>query len=290
MKFKIFISRNGHKEKPTEKESRSMNYNREQAIKNISLGNWKPHEVDLDYIAKKLGEGHSINASITDTTRLMILDIDNGITEKAFTELLKKEDMIPNIYYRTFSYNKELGKYKMRCIYILDRDYTKEEYKELYRKLVEIFPKYTTVEGKEQSILDTSMSNFKQLVHGTNKQVKIIHYKPFKANEKLGYINTPKKVETYVKTNITKNYTHSNNELTLNGIIDHFNLNNLGLLGYTEGLNYYLAVREFDLESLLQFQEKYIPKYEQAYKKGYKCEKGSIASKLYGALNKLYNA
>lgn len=285
--FKIFISKKGYNEKPSEKDSKVMNINRERTIKEIALGNWKPHEVNLDYIARKIGEGHSINATVTDTTKLLILDIDNGIDEVTFCKYLKKIDMIPNIYYRTFSFNKDLGKYKMRCIYVLDKEYTLEQYKAIYKMLEWYFPKYTNGEGKEKSVLDMSLSNFKQLVHGTNKEVKLIHYRAFEPRAFARNINYKAEVKKVVKLENVKPGNYTKGTFNLESVLEHFNIKNLGLLDYHEGYNFYLALRPFNLEHLLKLKEEHQKKFEQAFLKGYKSERGHEASKLFGALNKL---
>lgn len=285
--FKVFITRKGYKEKPSEKDSKTMNINRERLIKEVALGNWKAHEVNIDYIAKKIGEGHSINATVTDKTKLLILDIDNGITEDEFCQYLKKIDMIPNIYYRTFSYNKDLGKYKMRCIYILDKEYTLEQYRAIYKMLEWYFPKYINGEGKEKSILDMSLSNFKQLVHGTNKEVKLIHYRAFEPRAFARNINYKVEVKKVVKLENVKPGNYTKGTFNLESVLEHFNVRNLGLLDYNDGYNYYLALRPFDLEHLLNLKEEHQKKFEQAFLKNYKSERGHEASKLFGALNKL---
>lgn len=285
--FNIFMSKKGYKEKPSEKDSKSMNINRERAIREIALGNWKPHSVSLEYIAKKLGEGYSINATVTDTTQLLILDIDNGITEKEFCDYLKKIGMIPNIYYRTFSFNKELEKYKMRCVYVLDKKYSLEQYKAIYKMLEWFFPKYTNGEGKEKSILDMSLSNFKQLVHGTNQMVKLIHNEPFKPRAFAEGIKYKPEINQPVKTYNVDNRDYKSGDFNLESVLEHFGVRNLGVLDYTEGLNYYLALRPFEMEHLLQLEERHQKKFEEAFIKGYKSERGHQASKLFGALNKV---
>lgn len=275
MKFNIYISDKGFKEKPTVEQTKRMNINRERAIREIKEGNWKARECDINYIVQKLGEGHSINGSVTDTTQLLIFDVDNGVTEKEFSEVLKKYNLIPNVYYRTFSYNAGLGKYKMRAIFILDKERTKEQYKEMYKMFKSIFP-----------FLDPALSNFKQLVHGTNKGIKLIHQEPLNPRAFAKSINYKPTKEKPLK----RHYAEPNNktkDLSLNGIVEHFNIKNLGALDYQEGLNWYLVLRPFNLENLLHLEEKHIMKFEKAFEKGYTPEKG-IYTKVWGALEKLY--
>lgn len=276
MKFQIYISDKGFKEKPSIKETKRMNINRERAIREIKKGNWKARECDINYIVKKLGEGHSINGSVTDTTQLLIFDIDNGVTEKEFCNDLKKYNLVPNIYYRTFSFNAKFNMYKMRAIFILDKKRSQSQYKEIYKMFKSIFP-----------YLDTALSSFKQLVHGTNKEIKLIHQKPLNPCIFAKNINYRPIEKKPLKSDYIEFSNYKTKDLSLDGIIEHFNIKNLGILDYQEGLNWYLALRSFDLENLLQLEEKHIKKYEKAFEKGYKPEIG-VYTKVWGALKKIY--
>jgi len=162
MGINLFISSKGFKVKPTDKESGILNSILNKIIKNIENGkNKELYNLSLKYIAKKLKNGHTINTSVKkDNIAILVMDIDNGVTEEAFISDLKRFNLKPNIYYRTFSHNPAEGKIKLRAIFKLDKGYTSEEYKAIYNMVMEFFP-----------YLDPALKNWRQLIHGTNKEV-----------------------------------------------------------------------------------------------------------------------
>ncbi|MGL5057379.1 MAG: hypothetical protein ACRC6A_08460 [Fusobacteriaceae bacterium] len=251
--FECFVSSKSFKIKPTDKETSGLNIQREYLKKSIDNGERKPFKYSLQQITKHLEDGKTINSSIVGTTRMLVLDIDNGITEDNFLKFLKENDIIPNIFYRTFSYNAEIGKYKMRCIYALDKERTAEQYKNMYKMLVSVFPKYG-----DKSILDIAMSNYTQLVHGTDKKVELIHensFDPVKFAKKIGYVHS-KKVQQQKKE--FKSYIEFGSKLEK--VLEQMNNDNDD---YNRSYFNYWIAREFGLEDRMNIKESWITKHEK---------------------------
>lgn len=277
--FQIFRSKKSFTEKPTITECKSLNYNRENLIREIKEGKREPFKVSLNQIKCYMEEGYSINASVTNTTQLLILDIDVGLTEIEFLTICKKWDIVPNIFYRTFSYTPE--KEKFRAIYKLDKGYNQEQYKSIYEMMSFIF----------DNKLDKALSNFKQLVHGTNKKVALLHGLSLDPRTLAEKVKWKPEVKLEKKT---YNFPtgRSSEFLTLEGVLEHFKINTTSF-HYNEAMDIYLTLREFNLEDRLQLvsedkREEYFKAFERAYKNGKKPERNSIGAKLFGALSKVF--
>lgn len=296
-KFQLFRSEKSYSSKPNEAECRNMNFARERIIKLVVEGKKEPFKVSLNQIKSYLEKGYSINSSVMSDTMLLILDIDNGISEKEFVEICEKWDIIPNIYYRTFSYVKETNE-RFRAIYVLDKPYNLEQYKAIYQMLLFIFGE-----------LDTSSSNFKQLCHGTDKAVKLIHGKPLNVRElgkRTGYFEhlrqQKEKQEQEERERKSRQICYTDERtsefLTVNGILEHFGINKTAF-HFKDAYQIYKALVEFNLEDRLQLateekREEYFERFEKGYIKDSRVgslenRDSDMAKKLWGALKSLHD-
>ncbi|MGL6100605.1 MAG: hypothetical protein ACRC0G_13380 [Fusobacteriaceae bacterium] len=283
--FQCFVSGKSYPEKPTEKESKILNIMRDKMIESVTNGK-EAFKYSLEQIAKHIKSGKTIAGSITDTTRLLILDVDKGINEADFIKKLDEVDMKPNIYYRTFSWDPTAGKYKMRAIYKLDKDYNREQMREIYKMLDTVFQ----IDGK--SYLDPALKSIKQLVHGTNKDVALIHNKAFSPRElakRVGYIPPPKVVREFKEVKAITNNQSLNTQI--DNITNFYEIYRTSW-SYEEGLYIYLALRMHNLDTSISFNssqetERYYQKMESAFQKGYFPAKGSVGAKMLGALNSM---
>ncbi|MGL4567732.1 MAG: hypothetical protein ACRCU6_04305 [Fusobacteriaceae bacterium] len=291
--FQIYRSRKPYSSKPDEKESKNMNYNRETIIREAKEGKREPFKVSLNQIGNYLREGYSINASVMQTTRLLILDIDNSIKENEFKEICKRWGIVPNIYYRTFSYVKDTNE-RFRAIYKLDKAYDLEQYKAIYQMFLYIFGE-----------MDTSSSNFKQLCHGTDKEVWVMHGKelnPRDLAKRTGYLEHMKKQKEEkekAKQSRARAYTVEGKGKfsDIEDILNHFGITR-GQFHFKDAYQIYKALRDFNLEDRLQLvtedkREEYFKRFEDGYNKGSKIgsiEEGEkdLAKRLWHELKKIH--
>ncbi|MGL5964591.1 MAG: hypothetical protein ACRCZ9_06215 [Fusobacteriaceae bacterium] len=256
--FECFVSKKNYTEKPNSKNLKS-----EQTIlkQYLEKTNKKPNLYSLEQIAKHISIGKTITSTITDTTRMLVIDIDNGINEKDLVNFLKVNDIIPNIYYRTFSWNPSVGKYKMRLIYKLKETLSKQEYDDFYEVLIAFFPVFVNEDGITKSVLDTALRNFNQLVHGTNQQTKLIHHNEFSTEvfiKKSGYtapVKQEKTKQVYVKSDVKG----------VNDILAMMH-EDIETADNPFQKSYYLyhTLKEFGLEDSLKIKEEWKTKHENS--------------------------
>lgn len=274
--FQVFRSAKAYKNKPSDTECRNLNYKRETLVREVKEGKREPFKISLNQLKSYLEQGYSINASIMKDTRLLILDLDNGITEKDFFEICDKWGIVPNIYYRTFSYVKDVNE-RFRAIYKLDKAYNLQQYKAIYDMFLTLF-----------SDLDTTSSNFKQLCHGTDKEVRIIHGESLKPRELAERTGWKPKAKVMHQRKDCKTYNGKPNSLTVEGILKHFEIDSKSF-HFEDARDIYMSLREFGLEDRLNLEteekrENYFESFERAYTKGIKPRCGSIGGKLFWAL------
>jgi hypothetical protein len=268
----IFISPRGFKLKPTGKQSAFLNSLVNKYIEKVNTGEITPFNTRLEYIAKKLKKGHTINTSILkDNIKMFIMDIDEGVSEEEFLQDLKKYDLKPNIYYKTFSHNEELGITKLRAIFKMDKGYTAKEYTEIYNMMIAFFP-----------YLDVSLKSWRQLIHGTNKTVfytgEEVQLKPTEFGIKNNWKPKPKEVKKVMKVERSKNYDSGDVESILKDYLSG------SPFDYPEAREFYTVLKEFNLQDRLKLKDHHtVEKMENNPKYA---TKGSLAARLLGELRR----
>ena len=277
MAINLFISSKGFKVKPTDKESRILNSILNKIIKSIEEGrNKELYNLSLKYIAKKLKDGHTINTSVKkDNIAILVMDVDSGVTEEAFISDLKRFNLKPNIYYRTFSHNPAEGKIKLRAIFKLDKGYTPKEYTEIYKMVMEFFP-----------YLDTSLRSWRQLIHGTNKEViytgEQVTFKP-REFAKLNNWKPKKQIEVKKDMRPTPKVAYSGE--SVESILQNF------LAGapfdYPEAREFYTVLSNFGLQDRLILKDHHTKEKMELNPKF--ATKGRRPAELFGELRRATN-
>ena len=268
----IYISKKGYSIKPTDKESRGMNIERELLIKNVRNEVWKPYDISFFRLKGEIEKGKSFNPSIIESKiNMLVFDVDGGVTEKEFLKDLKGFNMIPTIYYRTFSHDPENGKIKLRAIFKYNKSYTAEEHKQIYLMLMEYFP-----------YLDPVFKSWKQLIHGTNtkvyydKEESLFNPREFaKANQWSKQVEVKKAVKINIRSS-------NNSNFNLKGILEQHDLKTPK--DYSEARDYFVTLKHFGLENELSLKEHHKGKFENL--KDYKPSSDG-AKMLFGQLKRL---